>query len=157
MPALDRTLIRLARRLPYAVVKDRQVQTRMLISKFPRLARLELDRNYLDTAPLIGTKRSLAYDVRRRWVKLQRRCQASLGRDPRFYVRTMEFNSPGWRVVRSAADQARSAAHNLFRSDELSRLVPHANATVRNLQDPIIHSTPLKNTLGLLLWMRQHA
>lgn len=157
MPALDRTLIQLARRLPFSVVTDRQVQTRMLISKFPRLARLELDRNYLDTAPLIGTKRSLAYDVRRRWVKLNRRCHAWLGRDPRFYVRTMEFNSPGWRVVRSVADDTRSVVQGLFRSDELARVVPESKVTVRNLQDPIIHSTPLKNTIGLMLWMRQHA
>jgi hypothetical protein len=69
----------------------------------------------------------------------------------------MEFNSPGWRVVRSVADDARSAAHGLFRSDELARLVPDSKVTVRNLQDPIIHSTPLKNTVGLMLWMRQHA
>ena len=157
MPALDRTLIQLARRLPFAVVKDRQVQTRMLVSKFPRLARLELDRNYLDTSPLVGMKRSFASDVKRRLVKLNRRCHAWFGRDPRFYVRTMEFNSTGWRVVRSMADEARPAAHGLFRSAELARLVPPARATVRNLQDPIIHSSPLKNTLGLMLWMRQHA
>ncbi|HTO03918.1 MAG TPA: hypothetical protein VL069_09465, partial [Opitutus sp.] len=78
-------------------------------------------------------------------------------RDPRFYVRTMEFNSPGWRVVRSMADEARPAAHGLFRPDELARLVPDSKVTVRHLQDPIIDSAPLKNTLGLMLWLRQHA
>lgn len=157
MPALDRNLIRLAMRLPYSVVKNRQVQTRMLVSRFPQLARLELDRNYLDTMPLIGAKRSFAHDMKRRLIKLNRRCHSWLGRDPRFYVRTMEFNSPGWRVVRSLADEARSAAQTLFRASELARLLPPSQVTVRNIQDPIIHSTPLKNTLGLMLWMRQHA
>ena len=157
IPALDRKLIQLATRLPYSVVKQRQVQTRMLISRFPRLARLELDRNYLDTIPLLGAKRSLVYDVRRRLVKLNRRCRAWLGRDPRFYVRTMEFNSPGWRVVRSLAEDARTAAHGLFRPEILAQVVPDCRVTVRHMQDPIIHSTPLKNTLGLMLWMRQHA
>lgn len=157
MPALDRRLIELAQRLPYAVVKDRQLQTRMLISRYPQLARLELDRNYLDTKPLIGTKRSFMYDIRRRMVKLSRRCRAGLGHDPRFYVRTMEINSPGWRVVRSLADEARPAAHTLFHQEELSRILPKSPEKVRNIQDPIIHSTPLKNTLGLMLWMRQQA
>jgi asparagine synthase (glutamine-hydrolysing) len=156
MPALDRKLIQLARRLPYAVVKDRQIQTRMLITQFPRLARLELDRNYLDTTPLVGTQRSLAFDIKRRLVKLKRRTQARLGTDPRFYVRTMEFNSPGWRVARSLATDARAAAHSIFNATELDRLLPPPGFQVRNLQDPIIDSTPLKNVLGLVLWARQH-
>lgn len=157
MPALDRGLIALARRLPYAVVRDRQVQTRMLVTRFPELARLELDRNYLDTVPLIGTKRSVWFNFRRRAVKVRRRCQVWLGRDPRFYVRTMDFNSPGWRVVRSLADEARGAASTLFRPDAIARVLPPAGTTVRRLEDPIVQSTPLKNTLGLMLWMRQHA
>jgi asparagine synthase (glutamine-hydrolysing) len=157
MPALDRKLIQLARRLPYSVVKDRQIQTRMLISRFPALARLELDRNYLDTTPLVGAKRSFAFDVRRRLVKLKRRSQAWLGTDPRFYVRTMEFNSPGWRVIRSMANESRSAASSLFLSGTLDRVVPATNVTVGGLKDPIIDSTPLKNVLGLMLWARQHA
>lgn len=157
MPALDRRLIRLAARLPFAVVKNRQVQTRMLVSRFPRLARLDLDRNYLDTIPLLGAKRSLVYDVRRRVVKMNRRMQAWLGHDPRFYVRTMEFNSPGWRVVRKLADEARSSVSGLFRPQALAELLPPAHVKVRHIEDPIIHSTPLKNTLGLMLWMRQHA
>lgn len=157
MPALDRRLLQLAAGLPHAVVRDRQIQTRMLITRFPHLARLDLDRNYLDTIPLIGTRRSLWFDVRRRAVKLQRRVRAWVGRDPRFYVRTMQFNSPGWRVVRSLADEARPAAGTLFRPQELNRTVPVAQVTVRRITDPIIHSTPLKNTLGLMLWLRQHA
>lgn len=157
MPALDRALIELAQRLPFAVVKDRQVQTRLLISRFPQLARLDLDRNYLDTIPLVGTRHSLGFDLRRRATKLRRRVQVWAGRDPRFYVRTMEFNSPGWRVVRSLADQARGAAAALFRPQALAELLPPAHVTLRRIEDPIIHSAPLKNTLGLMLWLRQHA
>jgi asparagine synthase (glutamine-hydrolysing) len=157
MPALDRRLIDLAARLPHAVVRDRQVQTRMLITRFPPLARLDLDRNYLDTIPLLGARRSVWFDLRRRAVKLGRRALAWAGRDPRFYVRTMEFNSPGWRVVRSLADEARPSAEGMFRRQALARAVPPAGVRVRRIEDPIIHSTPLKNTLGLLLWLRQHA
>lgn len=157
MPALDRRLLRLAARLPWAVVQNRQVQTRMLVTRFPRLAQLDLDRNYLDTIPLLNAPRSLAFDVQRRLTKLARRCQARLGRDPRFYVRTMAFNGPGWRVVRSLAEQARAAARPFFKPAELARVLPDARVTVRRIADPIVSSAPLKNTLGLMLWLRQHA
>lgn len=157
LPALDRRLLRLGARLAHSVSRARQVQIRMLVTRFPQLARLDLDRNYLDTLPLLGAKRSFFFDLQRRAVKVRRRCQAWLGRDPRFYVRTMEFNSPGWRVIRSMADEARSAASVLFRPAALNRLLPTAGVTVRRIEDPIVHSTPLKNTLGLMLWLRQHA
>jgi asparagine synthase (glutamine-hydrolysing) len=157
IPALDRRLIRLSARLPYSVVKDRQVQTRMLITRFPELARLELDRNYLDTLPLIGARRSLIFDARRRLVKLARRSRAALGHDPRFYVRTMNYHCPGWRRIRAAADEARRATHALFKPGVLAELVPPSNVRVRSVGDPIVHSTPLKNTVGLMLWMRQYA
>lgn len=157
LPALDRRLIRIAARLPYAISKNRGVQTHLLVTRFPHLARLDLDRNYLDTIPLIGSRRSLAFDLQRRARKLGRRAMAWLGRDPRFYVRTMEINSPGWRLIRAMADDARSAASTLFRTDRLASVVPPAGVTVRRIQDPITESTPLKNTLGLILWLRQHA
>ncbi len=155
MPALDRRLLRLAARLPCALTAGRRVQTRMLVTRYPALARLELDRNYLDTMPLIGAPRSLWFDVRRRATKLQRRCRAWFGRDPRFYVRTMGFDSPGWRVVRALADGARPAAGQLFRPELFTRLAPDARVKLPRGADPIAHSAPLKNTVGLLLWLRQ--
>jgi Asparagine synthase (glutamine-hydrolyzing) len=157
LPALDRRLIRLAARLPHEITRKRGLQTRMLVTRFPHLARLDLDRNYLDTIPLIGTRRSLLFDLQRRARKLGRRALAWAGRDPRFYVRTMEFNSPGWRIVRALADEARGAATSLFRADRLAQVVPPSSVTVRRIQDPITESAPLKNTLGLMLWLRQHA
>lgn len=157
MPALDRQLIALARRLPHALAKNRQVQTQMLISRFPPLARLELDRNYFDTTPLVGTPDSLAFDLGRRAVRWQRRAQAWLGRDPRFYVRTMNFNHAGWRKVRAAADSARRSAGALLHRDALDRLLPRASVSLRSPGDPIIQSAPLKNLIGLLLWLRQPA
>lgn len=155
LPALDRRLLQLAAVLPHSIVRDRQVQIRTLVRYFPRLAELELDRNYLDTLPLVARGQSLLLDSRRRLLKLGRRIQSWFGEDPRFYVRTMAFNGPGWRVIRALADEARVAAATLFNPRGLAELVPPATVKVRNLPDPIIHSTPLKNTLGLMLWLRQ--
>lgn len=157
MPALDRALIDLARRLPHAVIKDRQVQTRMLVARFPQLARLVLDRNHIDPVPLIAPPSSWLSRVRRKARKLRRRCEVWMGHDPRFYVRTMEFNGPGWRVVRALADDARGAASDLFHPRAIQRLLPPSQVRVRDIRDPIIHSAPLKNTLGLMLRLRQPA
>lgn len=157
LPALDRRLIRLAAQLPYEITRKRGVQTHLLVTRFPHLAQLDLDRNYLDTVPLIGSRRSLVFDFQRRARKLARRAMTWFGRDPRFYVRTMEINSPGWRLIRSMADEARSAASTLFRPDRLAHVIPPSGVTVRRIQDPITESTPLKNTVGLMLWLRQHA
>ncbi len=156
LPALDRGLLRLAARLPPAVAGHRRLQHEMLITLFPRLARLGLDRNYFDAAPLVGAPSSLPYDLRRRLIKGLRRWRAWRGRDPRFYVRAMEFNGPGWRAVRTLAEQARAAVRGLFLPGPLAEALPAARVTVRRLRDPIIDSTPLKNTLGLMLWMHQH-
>jgi asparagine synthase (glutamine-hydrolysing) len=157
MPALDRSLIRFTRRLPYSLVQNRRIQTHMLVSRFPRLAKLDLDRNYLDTIPLIGARKSLIYDIQRRAVKLTRRVRARLGDDPRFYVRTMDFNSPGWNAIRTVAEDSRRLAGSLLKLQVLEEVLPKPGVRVRNLSDPISHSTPLKNTLGLMLWLRQHA
>ena len=157
LPALDRRLLRLVGRLPYPLVENRRIQKQILITRFPALARLALDRNYLDTAPLLGPPGSLGRDLRRRLVKSLHRCRAWLGCDPRFYVRTMEINSPGWRAVRSAAEQARATLRSFFHARPLDEALPGAHATVRRLADPIVHSTPLKNTVGLMLWMRREA
>jgi len=157
LPALDRRLIRLAAHLPYEITRKRGVQTHLLVTRFPHLAQLDLDRNYLDTVPLIGSPRSFAFDLQRRARKLARRAMTWFGRDPRFYVRTMEINSPGWRLIRSMADDARSAASTLFRADRLAQVIPPSGVTVRRIRDPITESTPLKNTVGLMLWLRQHA
>jgi len=157
LPALDRRLIRLAARLPHSLVEKRRVQTHMLITRFPELARLEIDRNYVDTFPILGPKLSPWGQLRRRLVRWSRHVQCRIGREPRFYVRTMEINGPGWRVVRRLADQARSSARELFKPDELAAVVPPADARIPRFEDPIIHSTPLKNTVGVMLWLHQRA
>jgi phytoene dehydrogenase-like protein len=129
----------------------------MLITQFPRLARLDLDRNYFDTTPLVGTPDSRAFDLGRRAVRWQRRAQAWLGRDPRFYVRTMSFNHAGWRQTRAAAESARRSAAGFLRREALDRLLPRASVSLQTRGDPIVQSAPLKNVIGLLLWLRQHA
>ena len=69
LPALDRGLLKLAANLPHYVVADRWVQKSLLLRHFPRLAALELDRNYYDTRPLDASGGSMIFSWRRRLFK----------------------------------------------------------------------------------------
>jgi asparagine synthase (glutamine-hydrolysing) len=157
LPALDRRLLRLAANLPQHVIGKRQVQKTMLGSQFPKLAALDLDRNYFDMEPLHRPATGVAHRWRRRLFKARCHARAFLGSDPRFYVRVMELNSPGWRQVRRLAERGRSSLAEFFNMDALARALPGPGARIRRKSDAIIHSTPLKNTLGLMSWMHQRA
>ena len=116
----------------------------MLLTQFPRLAALDLDRNYFDTEPLDRRRPGLVNRWRRRLFKARCHARAFLGSDPRFYVRVMELNSPGWRKVRRLCEQGRSSLSGLFNMDALHRVLPGPRAHIRRKSDAIIHSTPLK-------------
>ena len=155
LPSLDRGLVALMASLPRELTVKRRVQTGLLTTRFPSLAALELDRNYFDTRPLIGD-RSLFQKIRRRATKFSRMLQMRLGRETRFYVRTMDFNSPGWRAIRASAEPDRARASDLFHLDGLAQLLPPPNRRAQRRSDPIAHSTPLKNTVGLLRWFGRY-
>jgi asparagine synthase (glutamine-hydrolysing) len=157
MPALDRRLLRLAADLPHRIAAQRWVQKSLLVRRFPRLAALELDRNYFDTEPLERTPGSMIYSWRRRLFKARCHAKAFLGADPRFYVRVMGFNSPGWRQVRTLTESCRSSLRDFFNLDALDRILPGPGTRIRRKTDAILHSTPLKNVIGLMHWIHQRA
>jgi asparagine synthase (glutamine-hydrolysing) len=157
LPALDRRLVKLAANLPHYLVADRWVQKSLLLRHFPRLAALELDRNYFDTRPLDTSRGSMLFSWRRRLFKARCHAKALLGADPRFYVRVMGFNSPGWRKVRNLSEQCRTSIRDFFNLDALDQILPGPRARVHRKTDAIIHSTPLKNTVGLMHWFHQRA
>jgi asparagine synthase (glutamine-hydrolysing) len=157
LPALDRSLLKLAANLPHYVVADRWVQKSLLLRHFPRLAALELDRNYFDTRPLDSSTGSMIFSWRRRLFKARCHAKALLGADPRFYVRVMGFNSPGWRKVRNISEGCRSSLREFFNLDVLDKILPGPGVRIQRKTDAILHSTPLKNTLGLMHWFHQRA
>ena len=156
LPALDRGLIALAASLPAELTRSRRVQTTMLTREFPALAALDLDRNYYDTRPLLAAAAGPLADARRRFVKTGRRLLSRLGAEPRFYVRVMDINSPGWRSVRAVSENARTRLAAWFDLGALARILPGPQRTARRRTDPIVHATPLKNTVGLMAWLAQH-
>jgi asparagine synthase (glutamine-hydrolysing) len=149
LPALDRSLIRLGGSLPREVSAGRRIQKAQLVGLFPGLAALDLDRNYFDTTPIAGPQ---APSWRRRLFKATCHARALLGRDPRFYVRVMDFNARGWRDIRQRAEEGRAALGSLLDAGALAEILPDPGTRARRGYDPIIGSAPLKTAVGLMQW-----
>lgn len=155
LPALDRKLLALMPILPTAWTDRRRLQHRILREHYPDLARLPLDRNYFDTAPLIGSPgRSRFAGLRRRAARWTARIQTQMGRERRFYVRTMALHSPGWRLARLTIPSGLSGtAAELFDPAEVRHWLPPAGTPPGRGTDPIIDEAPLRNLAGIVAWL----
>ena len=159
VPALDRELIAFAGGLPSAALEGRALETELACRRFPKLARLPLDRNSYNTDPLLP---SFAHKVRRYFRRRARRVLQRLapsgGRpaeERRQYYRQYDINSARWRSVRAAAEPFRKLGYEYFERAALDDLLPPPQAEIR-LADSIIDSAGIKSVLGFLLW-RGHA
>ncbi len=154
VPAVDSEVLKLVAQLPAASLVDRQLQDRMIIRRFPGLARLPLDRNSENSRPLAP---GLAWRVRNRIQHEIRRLPPFRARaDDRsrlYYYRIFDFNHPGWRAVRAEADAVRGELADILDRDVLAELLPPASAEVR-LDSPIAGASSLKTLAGLALWAR---
>jgi hypothetical protein len=130
------------------------MQELVLCNEFPVLARLPFDRNSADTRPLIetpvdrmlrrGRERAAAFLARTR---VQRRAHI----ERKFYWRMYNFDNAGWRDIRRAAEQGRSALFDLFDADALSTLVPSPESTC-NHREPVAQGYAPKLLTGLMRW-----
>lgn len=85
-------------------VLKRRLQNDLLITGFPKLARLPLDRNSLDTRPVAP---SMSYRIRNKIVRMSSIRKLSIrNRELRFFYRVCDINSEGWRLVRDECDRA---------------------------------------------------
>lgn len=82
----------------------RVLQKKLVIEKFPALARLPIDRNTLDDSPLIPSMRSRLRDLFRPW--RLRMIEQRFGLERRFYHRVMHPDNGLWRELRQIADRA---------------------------------------------------
>ncbi len=157
LPILDRTLLDATASVPLDTVNARAAQDSILRERFPQLAALPLDRNDFDTEPLLPT--TLRHRANRAIVAARRfasRMQLTAGdRERRYYYRTYDINSDGWRRVREAAEPSRDALAAVFDMDELRRWLPPPNT--RFVQRDAIHDGfRTKTLLGLMLWAAEH-
>jgi asparagine synthase (glutamine-hydrolysing) len=73
----------------------------------------------------------------------------------RFYYRVYNFNGPGWRKVREAAEPCRDSVLHLFNQEALDTFLPPPDETV-SFDDDVADASGRKTILGLMLWAKEH-
>jgi asparagine synthase (glutamine-hydrolysing) len=143
MPIIDQAFLEATLSIPLAMIANRTMQDAVLRTRFPALARVPLDRNAHDTRPLVESWRSRLASA------TQRFREPTTAVERRFYVRMYDFDNPGWRAVREAAEPGRSAMGEWFDTDALATLVPPPSHDVAHA-DPIAEGFGPKMLTGLM-------
>jgi hypothetical protein len=69
----------------------------------------------------------------------------------RFYTRTFDLNSPGWRAIREQAETCRTNVHHIFDKAALDAVVPPPAAPVPREESAV---AGIKCLLGFFLWSK---
>lgn len=155
LPLLDREMLRLMASIPPPTLANRRAQDALLRRRFPRLARLPLDRNGHDTIPLEATRlRRIANPFLVRFRRARTRLGPRLA-DRRYYHRVYDLETDGWRAVRERAEPGRPALARVFDPRALDRLLPPPPEPL-GLEHPIRDGFVPKLVLGLMLWAVDH-
>ncbi len=155
-PLADYRLLNLMSSLPLSSLRDRRLQTQTVVTFFPKLASLPMDRNNNDTRSVSASlrqrsrvsmlMRDLSYPIIER---LGRRLGAP---DRRFHARMFDLNAPGWRKLRDAVRQEAPKTADLMDPGEVLRLIPEGSQAVPTITNIWRESTGRKYLMGLILW-----
>lgn len=159
LPVLDRELLSITALLPIREI-DRLAQQQLVMTRFPHLARLPIDRNSYDITPLLGSQgagkkarlRAKWYQLQRYWYQFQER----LGYDRRYYYKILDTNNAGWRSIRQAAESGREITGEIFNLDILAKILPVADHPINSDYDSIIESSKVKLLATFLLWAKNN-
>jgi asparagine synthase (glutamine-hydrolysing) len=158
LPANDRRLLELGASLPPAAAADRRAQYELLRTRFPKLARLPLDRNSPDVTPLsLSLTWLLTEKVRSPLRRLRNKVKRQFGWMPeqRRYYRVFDINNEGWRAVRRLAEPYRDLGYQFFEREALDNLWPRPEANF-SVTDGITDVAAIKTILGFLIWADDH-
>jgi asparagine synthase (glutamine-hydrolysing) len=156
--AADKALLEIGASLPPATAADRRAQVELLRTRFPELAELPLDRNSVDTTPLLpGLRWLLGRRLRRPLQRFQSKLSPRRGHpsERRRYYRIFNINSPGWAALRREVEPSRKLAHSFFERKVLDELLPPPDTPIRS-RDGITDVAGIKTIIGFLLWARDH-
>jgi asparagine synthase (glutamine-hydrolysing) len=153
MPAIDRKLLECAGAIPAASIAERRAQMEILCSRFPKLARLPIDRNSYDTTPLMPRVRYLALqEINKKLRKIFKKSKNGKI-EHRYYYRIYDFDNEGWKAVRNKAEPYRKMVYDIFNKDEFNAILPKPQEQA-NLREEIADASGLKLMTGLMLWSK---
>jgi asparagine synthase (glutamine-hydrolysing) len=157
LPILDRRLLQLLFNLDVDALLERRLETELLLSRFPPLARIPFDTNsFRFSASKVKQGRNTASFVVRAsdWLKYRGRrwyWQYWRRAEPRRYYRMYDLNVPCWQAVRAAAEPYRSSVYEWLDRTTFDDLLPPPNVKIP-CRDPFAEGAPRRALLGLLLW-----
>lgn len=154
-PLTSNSLLTAAGGMPACAISGRTLQRDLLLTRFPPLARLPLDRNAHDSTPLAP---SLGY---RLWRKIENKTRMRKlplrKRENLYYYRVFDINNQGWRLVRAECSRALNSLSGIIDLDVCHRLLLSPEADIRPCGDPIIGVSGIKSLLAWILWWKRHA
>ena len=148
LPYCDRDLLQVMGGMPLRFHSGRALQRRLLVRRFPRLARLPLDTNKA-VPDLISDSRFGRLAVR---LSTSRFFDWLAGRqaDRRFYRRALDPDGSGWMGVRLLAESGREALEAILEPQELRRLAPPPHTRL-GVAFPGPQGGGMRTLLGLML------
>ena len=159
LPVLDQELLSITALLPIREI-DRLAQQQLVMTRFPALARLPIDRNSYDTTPLLTNQTADKISrLKKKWYQWQRywyKFQEKLGHDKRYYYKILDTNNAGWRSIRQEAESGRTITGEIFDLEVLTKILPSANHQLKSHQDSIIESSKVKLLATFLLWAKNN-
>lgn len=140
--------------VPACAILGRRLQKDLLITRFPRLARLPLDRNSLNTRPLAP---SITYRIKNKIARMSgMRKLRHDQREDRYYYRLYDINNEGWRLVRDACNRVAEALPAVVDPTVWRKILPDPSVPIK-VQDPIKDVSGAKSLLGFTMWYERYA
>lgn len=150
-PFIDRRLLDLMTSVSLDAAGDRRLELDTLITDFPALARLRVDRNGVDDRPL------LRRGARAGWERLRLEVRRRVPRaaSPLTYYRTFDIANAGWQGVRESVERHRAEAGLMLRPPALNALLPSPPLPIA-ASDAIVGTASHKHLLALMTYFAQH-
>jgi asparagine synthase (glutamine-hydrolysing) len=145
LPILDQGFLQTMQAMPPAWLDSRRMQDAVLCRRFPRLARLPLDRNGSDVRPLLSSPLHRLREALERTLGARRAPTV----ERRFYARMYDFDNSGWRQIRAAAEPGRARMAEWFDLAALALVLPTADQSGA-LADPIAEGFGPKMLTGFM-------
>jgi asparagine synthase (glutamine-hydrolysing) len=154
MAALDRGMLEAWIGIPLSVQVNRRAIDAVITRWFPRLARMSVDRNANVTHPIAPswwyrTRHELSYHVPP-WLRSSSKESEPIER--RRYYRQYDFDNPGWRKIRRAAEPHRGRLAEWFDLEAVNRLLPSPDAPAP-VNDLMTQGFDRKALVGFMLWL----
>ncbi len=149
LPVLDRELVSTMVAMPPTSLGDRRLQIAHVAEHYPDLASVALDRNGVDTRPVVPDMRPIRR-AGRSGQRFLRRATRLGGFDRNRYRRVLSIDNPAWREIRRLAEPHRDATAGVLDQDVLAEILPGPDVDMRKRSFRAHNGA--KALVGFMVW-----